>query len=258
MQCWSFNSADSKKYYPSRILGIDIDENLIGVARKNIRHYCNDEKIIGKFPASLYVNSTVNQIPPCSSRQLNNRQFPNNVWFLPDNYVLESDEFLEMVREEYDVIMALSVTKWIHLNWGDDGLKRFFQRTFRQLRPGGRLILEVQEFISYSKRAKILPEMLKNYQEIIFKPEQFQDYLLSKEVGFEKFEELGVPQALTKGYERPILVFKKSYYREKNLNICKNDESSEQNSRESGESREQNSYQNGESSEHRSHATKIN
>lgn len=41
-----------------------------------------------------------------------------------------------MVREEYDVILALSITKWIHLNWGDEGIKRFFKRTWRHLNQG--------------------------------------------------------------------------------------------------------------------------
>ena len=31
----------ARDYSPRRILGIDIDEHLIGVARKNIRHYCD-------------------------------------------------------------------------------------------------------------------------------------------------------------------------------------------------------------------------
>uniref|UniRef100_A0A915EMX7 RNA methyltransferase n=1 Tax=Ditylenchus dipsaci TaxID=166011 RepID=A0A915EMX7_9BILA len=32
----------AKEFGPNRVLGIDIDENLIGVARKNIRHYCDE------------------------------------------------------------------------------------------------------------------------------------------------------------------------------------------------------------------------
>ena len=58
------------------------------------------------------------------------------------------------MNEEYDVILALSITKWIHLNWGDVGMKRFFRRVHRHLRPGGRLILEPQAYTTYYKRAK--------------------------------------------------------------------------------------------------------
>ena len=71
------------------------------------------------------------------------------------NYVLESDELLELQKEEYDTIMALSVTKWVHFNWGDAGLKRFFKRVYKQLRPGGRFILEPQPWSSYKKKKKL-------------------------------------------------------------------------------------------------------
>lgn len=183
----------AKELKPSWILGIDIDDHLIGVARKNIRHYfeCNDgegQEFIGKFPASI-------------------KNY--NVWFSRENYVLESDEYLEMIREEYDVILALSISKWIHLNWGDEGIKRFFKRTFKHLNRGGRLLLELQDWSKYYKRAKTTPEMFETYKNIKFKPDQFKNYLID-EVGFVECQQLGIPKAVTRGFERPILVFQKA------------------------------------------------
>lgn len=33
----------AKEYQPRNIIGIDIDAHLVGVARKNIRHYCDKD-----------------------------------------------------------------------------------------------------------------------------------------------------------------------------------------------------------------------
>ncbi|KHJ90427.1 cysteine protease domain, YopT-type [Oesophagostomum dentatum] len=195
----------AKDFGPRRILGIDIDDHLIGVARKNIRHYCDqDIEFIGKFPASFCTN-----FGPISNHSLSfSTKFPDNVWFRKENYVLENDELLETVQEEFDVILALSITKWIHLNYGDDGLRRFFRRAYNQLLPGGRFIVEPQPFASYRKRAKMTERLRTNYAAIEFKPEDFEMYLLET-VGFESVEHLGAPCAKSKGFERPIDVYLK-------------------------------------------------
>ena len=88
------------------------------------------------------------------------------VLHLQANYVLETDEQLEAEKEEYDVILALSITKWIHLNWGDVGLKRFFRRIFRQLRPGGRLVLEPQAWPSYKRKKNLTVSRLKRFVDV--------------------------------------------------------------------------------------------
>ena len=77
-----------------------------------------------------------------------------NCWF-QGNYVLDRDDQLDHVKEDYDTILALSITKWIHLNSGDEGLIRAFNRMFKQLRPGGKLILEPQSWSSYRRRKKL-------------------------------------------------------------------------------------------------------
>ncbi|CAI5443320.1 unnamed protein product [Caenorhabditis angaria] len=200
----------AKDFGPRRILGIDLDEHLIGVARKNIRHYCDHEiPMLGKYPASFASQfGAITPAPKPAEPRPFSTKFPDNIWFRKENYVLESDELVEIVEPEFDVIMALSITKWIHLNWGDAGMRRFLRRCYRHLMPGGRLIIEPQPFETYRKRAKMNEELKSNYAKIEFKPDDFEMYLL-EEVGFESVEHLGAPSARSKGFERYIDVYVK-------------------------------------------------
>uniref|UniRef100_A0A8R1TK82 RNA methyltransferase n=1 Tax=Onchocerca volvulus TaxID=6282 RepID=A0A8R1TK82_ONCVO len=195
----------AKEYQPRNIVGIDIDAHLVGVARKNIRHYCDkDVPIVGGFPASF-----AQRYGPVSAPSTTfSIKFPDNIWFRCENYVLEKDELLDAVKEEYDVIMALSITKWIHLNWGDVGIKRFFKRVYRHLRPGGLFILEPQNFETYKKRAKLTKDINEIYKTIEFMPNAFQEYLIV-DIGFDFCQHIDPPKAHTKGFERPIQVYYK-------------------------------------------------
>ena len=105
------------------------------------------------------------------------------------------DLFAENTVAEFDTIMLLSTTKWIHLNFGDDGLKRVFRRIYAQLRPGkyrlslpsdigffyslgGTFILEAQSFSTYKKKKRLTETIFNNYKNIKMKPENFTDFLL--------------------------------------------------------------------------------
>ncbi|CBY31660.1 unnamed protein product [Oikopleura dioica] len=191
---------------PRKIVGVDIDEKLIEMAQKNIRHYCPEEK---KFPASFsklygplrapYVNTGLS-----ASR---GKDFPENVHFINGNYVFSCDEFLERQEPEYDTIIAFSVSKWVHLNNGDNGIKRFFRRIFRQLRPGGRFLLEPQPWKSYARRKKLTPEIEENYKNIKFKPAEFTSFLTS--IGFSDPINLTSAQS-EKGFkQREVLLYNK-------------------------------------------------
>ena len=134
--------------------------------------------------------------------------FPQNVKFACCNYVLENDDLLDAIQPEYDTIMCLSTTKWIHLNFGDDGIKRAFKRMYAQLRPGGKLILEAQGFQSYKKRKNLTERIKENFNNIQLRPEGFRDYLIH-EVNFSVGETIAIPQHSSQGFQRPIQVFTK-------------------------------------------------
>ncbi|XP_038145024.1 7SK snRNA methylphosphate capping enzyme [Cyprinodon tularosa] len=161
------------------------------------------------FPVSLRISRGPIAAPPitetCNTQPGN---FPANVSFVKANYVLENDNLLLTQRAEYDVILCLSVTKWVHLNWGDSGLKRLFKRAYRHLRPGGLFILEPQPWESYVRRKKLTENINRNYRSIRLKPEQFSSYLIN-EVGFTSFEHLGSPKCSVRGFQRPIYVYHK-------------------------------------------------
>jgi 7SK snRNA methylphosphate capping enzyme len=153
--------AIAKNFEPNKIIGLDIDLELIKIARKNVRHYITTDVMLKEeFPISLPLlhgplASTVTSVSNIDNNSLSNVLFPNNVFFVEGNYVLESDDLLNVQKQEFDCILCLSLTKWIHLNWGDIGLKRLFKRIFSQLRPGGKLVLEAQPWCSYKKKKNI-------------------------------------------------------------------------------------------------------
>nr|XP_057943974.1 7SK snRNA methylphosphate capping enzyme-like [Doryrhamphus excisus]XP_057943975.1 7SK snRNA methylphosphate capping enzyme-like [Doryrhamphus excisus] len=161
------------------------------------------------FPLSLQISRGPIAAPPLTETSTTHPgEFPSNVSFIQANYVLQNDNLLVTQRPEYDVILCLSVTKWVHLNWGDTGLKRFFKRVYKHLHPGGIFILEPQPWQSYVKRKKLTDTINRNFHSIRLKPDQFSSYL-TNEVGFTSCEFLGKPKSSTKGFQRPIYLFHK-------------------------------------------------
>ncbi|XP_041863846.1 7SK snRNA methylphosphate capping enzyme-like [Melanotaenia boesemani] len=168
-----------------------------------------DHSVSCTFPVSLRISRGPIAAPLLTEAStVKPGEFPSNVSFIKANYVLESDNLLLTQRPEYDVILCLSVTKWVHLNWGDSGLKRLFKRVYNHLRPGGMFILEPQPWESYVRRKKLTDNINRNFKSIRLKPEQFSSYLTT-EVGFTRFEHLGAPKCSARGFQRPIYVYHK-------------------------------------------------
>lgn len=221
------------KWGPSRMVGLDIDAQLIHSARQNIRHYLSEELRLppqtsegnpgaeseegatairkrSYFPASLTASRGPIAAPQVPLDGADTAVFPNNVVFVTGNYVLDRDELVEAQKPEYDVVLCLSLTKWVHLNWGDEGLKRMFRRIYRHLRPGGILVLEPQPWSSYGRRKTLTERIYKNYFRIQLKPEQFSSYLTSPEVGFSSYELVATPNNTSRGFQRPVYLFHKA------------------------------------------------
>ncbi|XP_025235384.1 7SK snRNA methylphosphate capping enzyme isoform X2 [Theropithecus gelada] len=221
------------KWGPSRMVGLDIDSRLIHSARQNIRHYLSEELRLPPqtvegdpgaegeegtttvrkrscFPASLTASRGPIAAPQVPLDGADTSVFPNNVVFVTGNYVLDRDDLVEAQTPEYDVVLCLSLTKWVHLNWGDEGLKRMFRRIYRHLRPGGILVLEPQPWSSYGKRKTLTETIYKNYYRIQLKPEQFSSYLTSPDVGFSSYELVATPHNTSKGFQRPVYLFHKA------------------------------------------------
>ncbi|RVE63756.1 hypothetical protein OJAV_G00139470 [Oryzias javanicus] len=177
--------------------------------REDCGKHSTDQSVSCSFPVSMRISRGPIAAPPLTEKPaLQPGKFPANVSFIKANYVLENDNLLLTQRPEYDVILCLSVTKWVHLNWGDGGLKRLFRRVYKHLRPGGVFILEPQPWESYVRRKKLTENINRNFHSIRLKPDQFASYLTS-EVGFISFESLRAPKCSARGFQRPIYVFQK-------------------------------------------------
>lgn len=172
--------------HPARAVGIDIDGDLIGSAR---RHQTNMLKLCTENPDTF--------------------KALKHVEFRTANYVYQDESLLASEKAQFDVILCLSVTKWIHLNFGDSAVKLTFKRVYRQLNEGGVFILEAQPWSSYKKKKKLTTAIFEQFKRITFRPDEFNRYLLGDEIGFREMFELKVADHTMKGFRRPIYAFRK-------------------------------------------------
>ncbi|TUJ24209.1 7SK snRNA methylphosphate capping enzyme [Bagarius yarrelli] len=174
--------AIAKHWSPAHILGLDIDGGLVHAARQNLRHFLSElqkqevrddthtqEKLetLRRFPVSFRLCrgaiAAPSLLPPAPG------VFPNNVSFMKGNYVPDSDAVLMSDSAAYDVIVCLSVTRWVQLNWGDVGLQRLFRRENTH----------------------------RNYNSVRLRPDQFSSYLTA-EVGFSSYELISATRSCSK------------------------------------------------------------
>lgn len=65
------------------------------------------------------------------------KRFPENIDFYVTNYIKDLK-----AEKKYDTVLCFSTIMWIHLNFGDDGVKRLFKKVSNNLNIGGYFIID--------------------------------------------------------------------------------------------------------------------
>ncbi|KAG6835712.1 hypothetical protein H0H93_015423, partial [Arthromyces matolae] len=201
-----------------RVVGVDIDDTLIRAAwrrrrvvwslqqpnsgdidsttvsstktKKRKRDHIPDEPPHPQpdyFPASCEHEFGSLPIPPSQSQSRGRHVFPHNVSFRQADWLtthIPEDD------EGYNVVIAFSISKWIHLNNGDDGLREFFKRIFEVLKPGGTFVLEPQAWDTYGKAKRMDEKLKENAKKLTIRPEDFGSILGA--IGFSSPQHFGV------------------------------------------------------------------
>jgi len=171
--------AIARHYGAQHVLGVDIDAALIEAAQQS------KESSTGDSDTSISVEFRAEDFLSMPARRV------------------EGTGKLE----KFDIILCLSVTKWIHFYHGDTGIRKMFKRCLKRLRPGGFLILEPQEWESYKKKRHITREVRQTVASIELRPEHFDNYL--RGLGFKRKCRIHPPDNVFKNWQRVIRVFKK-------------------------------------------------
>ena len=168
---------------------------------------------IQSLPRSLRLSLSLPSIVKTigSKSSFNNKISKEAKDFLYERLSFRTENFIaniESVFEKYDVIICIKTIKWIHLNFGDVGVKALFHKAYESLEPNGLFIFDSPHLKSYKKRRLMNESIKKGFQNIVFKPAEFDSYL-KHEVGF-KFKTALKSKTDDKKDKRPLLVYIKS------------------------------------------------
>ncbi|KAF1917537.1 Bicoid-interacting protein 3-domain-containing protein [Ampelomyces quisqualis] len=171
------------------VTGVDIDPKLVGQAKKLLALRASrtrpptkgSDRVVDWFPMSAVLRygyiepeyKTLSGSTPPAAASL----WPRVNFFSAD-WVTDQE-----ITGPYDVILALSVIKWIHLEHLDSGLKSFFRKCASSLSNGGYLVIELQTWDSYEKavRPNKAPHFGSNFAQLQYRPETSFDSLLAEE-----------------------------------------------------------------------------
>ncbi|GAA5894995.1 class I SAM-dependent methyltransferase [Sporobolomyces salmoneus] len=159
-------------FEPEEVLGIDIDEVLV-----------EDAKRIAK-----------------------EQGLERGLRFMMGDFMQEG--WLEELSEkegprQFDVVLLFSVTKWLHLHHGDNGMLRLFDSLYKILPLGGVVIIEPQERENYARAVKKNKDLRRTYKTIEIWP-PFEREMSG--AGFKLDQRI---ERVEGGFSRPLLIWRK-------------------------------------------------
>ena len=192
----TFTAQLARRFAPRFLLGVDADAGLVRAAQASVAAASRKHAETWTGAALAAADA-----PDAGVFSYGAPPFPHNLWFEREDAAHGGPG-----DHGYDVVSAFSVTKWIHLNHGDAGLRRFFATVFDCLKPGGRFVYEPQPWKSYAKRKNASPEIRAHFDAMAIRPPDFPRVL--EELGFASVVLLGTPddEAIPKGFRRPIFL----------------------------------------------------
>ncbi|KAI1567398.1 Bin3 family protein, partial [Pyrenophora tritici-repentis] len=176
-------------FHAASVTGVDIDPQLVGQAEKLFALRASRARppttaqapahVVDYFPMSAVLShgyriepeSRVSRNASTASARWPRVNFYSADWAVPT---------AQDVAEDYHVILALSVIKWIHLEHADQGLIAFFAKCSASLKSGGHFIIELQGWDSYQKavRPNHAPHFQQALDKLELRPETSFDKLL--------------------------------------------------------------------------------
>ncbi|KAH0474930.1 MAG: uncharacterized protein KVP18_003955 [Porospora cf. gigantea A] len=180
------------------VVGVDIDYKLVNQGSWLIRRMRMDVDWALSDPARVSWHDELLSIrewlPSLSETRETWKSFeldrlPREAPIFPFNIELRTENFVRSTTEQrrqqttafagrFEFVSAFSLTKWLHLHYGDFGVKKLFELAHELLVEGGHFALEPQRWESYSN--KKTAETRQTIMNIHLKPHQFHDYLVDQ------------------------------------------------------------------------------
>ncbi|UPX21286.1 uncharacterized protein EKO05_0011476 [Ascochyta rabiei] len=178
-------------FHAASVTGVDIDSKLVAQAESLWALRSSrarpptgpSQRTVDYYPVSAILTHGYRIEPKSKGSRTPSSVSTASDWpcvqFVSADWLASADR---AISGPYDVILALSVIKWIHLEHLDEGLRAFFSKCASCLRSGGFLVIELQAWNSYEKavRPNHSPHFSENLKQLVYRPETSFDGLLEE------------------------------------------------------------------------------